>query len=67
MDWPRVIPFIALHVGCAAVVWVGWSWTAVIVAVAAYLIRMFAITGFITVTFHIEPSKRTDSHSLHSR
>jgi len=46
VDWPRVIPFIALHVGCAAVVWVGWSWTAVIVAVAAYLIRMFAITGF---------------------
>jgi stearoyl-CoA desaturase (delta-9 desaturase) len=46
VDWPRVIPFIALHVGCAAVVWVGWSWTAVIVAIVAYLIRMFAITGF---------------------
>lgn len=46
VDWPRVIPFIALHVGCAAVVWVGWSWTAVIVAVVAYWLRMFAITGF---------------------
>jgi stearoyl-CoA desaturase (delta-9 desaturase) len=46
VDWPRVIPFIAIHVACVAVVWVGWSWTAVGVAVAAYLVRMFAITGF---------------------
>lgn len=46
VDWPRVIPFIGMHVACAAVVWVGWSWTAVGVAVAGYLIRMFAITGF---------------------
>ncbi|MFZ4573750.1 MAG: acyl-CoA desaturase [Phycisphaerales bacterium] len=46
VDWPRVLPFIGIHVACATVVWVGWSWTAVAVALAAYLVRMFAITGF---------------------
>jgi stearoyl-CoA desaturase (delta-9 desaturase) len=35
-----------MHVSCAAVVWVGWSWTAVLVAIVAYFVRMFAITGF---------------------
>lgn len=46
VDWMRVIPFIAMHVGCIAVIWVGWSWTAVGVAAALYAVRMFAITGF---------------------
>ncbi|GAB6195102.1 acyl-CoA desaturase [Lysobacter xanthus] len=45
-DWLRAVPFIALHVACVAVVWVGTSATAVGVAVALYAIRMFAITGF---------------------
>ena len=31
---------------CFAVIWVGWSWTAVIVAISLYFLRMFAITGF---------------------
>jgi stearoyl-CoA desaturase (delta-9 desaturase) len=46
VDWLRVVPFIGLHLSCLAVIWVGWSPFAVGVAVALYLIRMFAITGF---------------------
>src|SRR5262245_43612699 len=46
VDWLRVIPFVAIHLGCFAVIWVGWSWTAVGVAMGLYLLRMFAITGF---------------------
>ena len=46
IDWPRVIPFIAIHLGCLAVAWVGWSPVALLVAVALYALRMFAITGF---------------------
>ena len=42
----RVLPFIFLHLGCLGVIWAGWSWTAVVVAVVLYLVRMFAITGF---------------------
>lgn len=46
VDWMRCVPFIILHLGCFAVFWVGWSWTAVAIAVALYLVRMFAITAF---------------------
>jgi stearoyl-CoA desaturase (delta-9 desaturase) len=46
IDWPRVLPFVALHVACLGVVQVGWSWTAVAVATGLYVVRMFAITGF---------------------
>jgi stearoyl-CoA desaturase (delta-9 desaturase) len=46
VDWLRIIPLIFLHVGCLAVFWVGVSWTAVLISLALYLIRMFAITGF---------------------
>lgn len=46
IDWARVIPFVGMHLMCFAVIWVGWSPVAVFVALAAYLIRMFAITGF---------------------
>ena len=45
-DFIRSIPFIAVHLMCFGVYWVGWSWTAVAVAVAFYFIRMFAITGW---------------------
>jgi stearoyl-CoA desaturase (delta-9 desaturase) len=37
---------VILHLGCLGVIWTGWSWTAVALAVALYGIRMFAITGF---------------------
>ncbi len=46
IDWLRVLPFFALHAGCVAVLWVGSSTTAVATAVALYVVRMFAITGF---------------------
>jgi stearoyl-CoA desaturase (delta-9 desaturase) len=46
IDWLRVLPFVALHLGCLAVLWVGWSATAVAVAAGLYALRMFAITGF---------------------
>ncbi len=46
VDFGRCTAFVLLHAGCLAVWWVGWSWTAVAVAVALYWVRMFAITGF---------------------
>jgi stearoyl-CoA desaturase (delta-9 desaturase) len=46
IDWPRVLPFVALHLACLGVIWVGWSPFAVGLALALYLLRMFAITAF---------------------
>ena len=46
VNWERTLPFIFLHVGCIAVVWVGFSWPSLIAAVLLYIVRMFAITGF---------------------
>lgn len=46
IDWLRAIPFIALHLACLGVFWVGVSPIAVGVAAALYAIRMFALTGF---------------------
>lgn len=44
--WLRVVPFLALHAGCVAVIWVGVSRVAVLVAAGLYVLRMFAVTGF---------------------
>ena len=46
IDWLRAVPFIALHISVLFVFLVGWSPVAVIVAVAMYALRMFAITAF---------------------
>jgi len=46
VDWLRALPFVGLHLACLAVIWVGWSPVAVLVAGLLYLVRMFAITGF---------------------
>jgi stearoyl-CoA desaturase (delta-9 desaturase) len=46
VDWLRVIPFIALHLACFGVLWVGVSPLALGVAAALYALRMFALTGF---------------------
>ena len=46
IDWLRAAPFIALHLACLGVLWVGVSPVALIVAAALYAIRMFALTGF---------------------
>ena len=46
IDWARVVPFIGMHVMCLGVIFVGFSWFALWVALALYVVRMFAITGF---------------------
>ncbi len=46
VDWARILPFVGMHAACLAVFWVGISPVAVGVAVALYVLRMFAITGF---------------------
>jgi stearoyl-CoA desaturase (Delta-9 desaturase) len=46
IDWVRIIPFIGLHLACLGVFLVGFSWFALAVFLASYLIRMFAITAF---------------------
>jgi stearoyl-CoA desaturase (delta-9 desaturase) len=46
IDWLRAAPFLAMHLACAGVIWVGVSPVALTVAAALYAVRMFAITGF---------------------
>ena len=46
IDWLRASPFVAMHLACLAVIWVGVSPIALAVAAAMYAIRMFALTGF---------------------
>ena len=44
--WSETIPYILLHVACIGVFWVGFSWAALALCLAMYVVRMFAITGF---------------------
>jgi stearoyl-CoA desaturase (delta-9 desaturase) len=46
IDWLRLVPFMAIHLGCLGVFWVGTSWTALLVCAGLYLVRMFGITAF---------------------
>ena len=46
VDWMRIVPFILMHAACLAVFQVGVSATALAVAAALYVLRMFAVTGF---------------------
>ena len=46
IDWLRTLPFIAMHVACVGVFWVGFSPSALLVAAALYAVRMFALTAF---------------------
>lgn len=39
-------PILTIHLLCLGVVWTGWSWTAVGVALTLYWARMFVITAF---------------------
>ncbi len=45
VDWVANVPFLLIHAGCLAVVWTGWSATAVVVAFATLAARMFGLTG----------------------
>src|ERR1700677_4498395 len=46
IDYPRLLPFVGLHLACLAVIWVGVSAVAVGIAAALYALRLFAVTGF---------------------
>ncbi len=46
LEWGALIPYLALHVACFAVFWVGWSPFSVTLCVALYFVRMFAVTAF---------------------
>jgi len=46
IEWTRVLPFVAIHLGCAAVLFTGTSLVAVAIAAALFALRMFAITAF---------------------
>jgi stearoyl-CoA desaturase (Delta-9 desaturase) len=46
IDWARILPFVFMHLACIGVLWVGVSPVALVVMALAYLVRMFAITGF---------------------
>jgi stearoyl-CoA desaturase (Delta-9 desaturase) len=43
--YPDLVPFLAVHAGCIAVIWSGITWPAIALCVALYWLRMFAITG----------------------
>lgn len=47
IDWVRALPFFGMHLVCIAVLWVGVSPIAVAVAASLYVLRMFAVTGFL--------------------
>jgi len=46
VNWLRVLPFLGVHLMCLGVFFVGVSPIAIAIALAMYVIRMFAITGF---------------------
>ena len=41
--YPSALPFVLIHLGCAAAIWSGITWQAVVICVALYWLRMFAI------------------------
>jgi len=43
--YPSAIAFVLVHVGCVAAIWTGVTVEAIVLAVALYLVRMFAITA----------------------
>ena len=47
IDFARCFSLIFIHLGCLGIFWVGWSWTAVSIALFLYFTRMFAITAFL--------------------
>src|SRR5579863_159324 len=41
--YPSSIAFVLIHIGCFAALWTGVTWRAVLLAIALYLVRIFAI------------------------
>src|SRR5260221_2841039 len=46
IDWARSLPFVLMHLACLAAILTGVSPVGVVVAIIAYLLRMFALTRF---------------------
>jgi len=46
IDWPRIVPFVAMHLGCLGAFWTGASASVLAVAAGLFLLRMFAVTAF---------------------
>lgn len=46
INWFRCIPFFIVHLACIGVIWTGWSVVSVVVCLAFFWLRMFAITAF---------------------
>jgi stearoyl-CoA desaturase (delta-9 desaturase) len=46
VDWARVAPFVAVHLGCLGVFWVDASPAALATAAGLFALRMFAVTAF---------------------
>ena len=46
INWVGSIPFFAIHVlAVAGVVWLGWSWWGLALALGLYVVRMFGVTA----------------------
>jgi len=43
--YPSALPFALIHLGCVTAIWTGITWRAVLICIALYVIRMFAITA----------------------
>src|SRR5262245_57303621 len=43
IDWSRAVPYILIHLACLGVIWTGWSWPAVAMAVFFYALRVFTL------------------------
>src|SRR5437762_53448 len=41
--YPSALPFVLIHLGCAAAIWSGITWQAIVICAALYWLRMFAI------------------------
>src|SRR6476646_8216266 len=46
IDWVKAVPYAGIHLACLGVIWVGWSWPALIMAIFFYALRVFTLTGF---------------------
>lgn len=43
--YPSAIPFVLVHLACLGIIWTGFTTKAVVLCIALYLIRMFAVTA----------------------
>src|SRR5262245_23786922 len=43
--YPSAIPFVLVHLGCIGAIWTGITWSALVICVALYVLRMFAVVA----------------------